>query len=80
MKTFKQFLTEREDLYKITDDQMEKKLGHAKGVRMTKSQTDFLKMHLPVSPIAKDNKSLLATLNKSPDFAKVSYAVSSEKK
>jgi hypothetical protein len=80
MKTFKQFFMERENLYNITDDQMSKKLGHVRSVRMSKPQTDFLKMHLPISPVAKDNKSLLATLNKSPDFAKVSHAISSEKK
>lgn len=80
MKTFKQFLTEREDLYKITDDQLEKELGHSHDVKLTKHQKGFLEKHLSSFPKERENKSLIATLNKSKDFSKVSHAVSSEKK
>ncbi len=80
MKTFKQFLTEREDLYKITDDQLEKEIGHDHDVPMNKDQRDFLKKHLSTCPKAKQNKSLIATLNKSTDFSKVGHAISSKKK
>lgn len=43
MKKFKQFLAEREDLYKITDDQLEKELGHDHNVSLNKNQMTFLK-------------------------------------
>lgn len=80
MKTFKQFLTEREDLYKITDDQLETELGHDHDIKITKNQKGFLKKHLTTCPKAKENRSIIATLKKSKDFTKVSHVVPSEKK
>lgn len=54
MKKFKQFLAEREDLYKITDDQLEKELGHDHDVSLNKSQVTFLKNIY--QPARKQNK------------------------
>lgn len=80
MKKFKQFFAEREDLYKITDDQLEKELGHDHNVSLNKNQMNFLKKHLPTCPKAKENTSLIATLSKSKDFNKVAHVISSKKK
>jgi hypothetical protein len=79
MKTFKQFLTEREDLYKITNDELNKSLGrdddHDNNIRINKKQIKFLQKHLPACPKAKKNTSLIATLSKSKDFSKVNYVI-----
>jgi hypothetical protein len=80
MKNFKQFLTEREDLYKVTDDQLEKSLGHDHDVEITKKQREFIKNHFDKSPENKKNKSIVDTLNKSKDFLKVKHDISPEKK
>lgn len=80
MKTFKQFLIEREDLYKISDDELEKSLGHDHDVKLSNKQIAFLQKHLPICPASKKNASLLATLNKSSDFSKVKHVISSDKK
>lgn len=80
MRTFKQFLIEREDLYKISDEELEKSQGHDHNIKLTNKQIDFLKKHLPTCPKAKKNKSLIATLNKSKDFIKVQHVVPQKKK
>jgi hypothetical protein len=80
MKTFTQFLTERENLYKISDEELEKKLGHDHHVAVHKDQISFLKKHLHHCPTAKENKSLIDTLNKSKDFSKAKNVIPPERK
>lgn len=80
MKTFKQFLIEREDLYKISDDELEKSLGHNHDVKLSNKQIAFLQKHLQTCPASKKNTSLFSTLNKSSDFSKVKHVIPSDKK
>lgn len=80
MNTFKQFLTERENLYKISDDELEKNLGHDHHVAITKKQINFLQKHLPYEFKNKENKSLIDTLNKSKDFVKAKNVISPKEK
>jgi ribosomal protein S15P/S13E len=80
MRTFKQFLTEREDLYNLTNADLEKSQGHTHDVKLADKQINFLRRHLPEHPKAKENTSLIATLSKSRDFSKVKHVIPPEKK
>jgi len=80
MKTFGEFLTERENLYKMTKDQLGKNIDREYDVKIPQNKIEFIKNHLETCPIAKQNTSLIDTLSKSKDFAKVKYVVPPTKK
>ena len=74
MKTFSEFLVERENLYKLTNAQLQQKLEKTHKIKIPDEKLDFIEKHLKLCPDAKQNTSLINTLSKSKDFEKIKYA------
>jgi uncharacterized protein (DUF362 family) len=65
MRTFKQFLTEREDLFKVSQAKLNKSLGEHPEIELTKKQQEFIKHYHASNPKLKSHDNLHTTLGKS---------------